>query len=262
MLFDRALQGEGAIYQPIRLSLYAYAGLNPVSNVDPDGRFFILDDFVVGFVTGLVQGIGDIFGGQNVFSSLAKPFTKGWERAENSAQIWSSFLRGSLIQILSKMSWELPQQLVGVLFAHVNNALGNINKIWYEDDAPGATMIESVLSGGGITFGSVITMGNGVAHRRIDDGTGGELLLYQHEYGHYLNSQIAGPAFLPIIGVPSFVSALYSTISGKDTHHRFSTELGANSYWRNHAREYSAGSRWGSSVGEFFLGASSWFQLK
>jgi hypothetical protein len=35
--------------------------------------------------------------------------------------------------------------------------------------------------------------------------------LFVHEYGHYIQSQIWGPFYIPLIGIPSFESAFFSS---------------------------------------------------
>ena len=57
--------------------------------------------------------------------------------------------------------------------------------------------------------------------------------MYMHEYGHYLDSQKFGLAYLPVVGIPSLISAMVSEqVSGEpdgvSTHGFFFSERRAN----------------------------------
>ncbi len=186
----------------LAFSPYHYSANNPINYLDPYGLFFIIDDFIVGFVTGLVEGEG-----------VSGAWERGTTYAGNSAQLWSSFARGSFRQIVSKFTWELPQQLAGVFAGHVNNIIGNIEDISHSQ---GATLIETKAENwGGYTLGSIIT---------ADRGTKFGDALFQHEYGHYMQSQIIGPTYFLVVGLPSLVSATVNPLK----HHRFYTETWAD----------------------------------
>ena len=186
----------------LAFSPYHYSANNPVSYLDPDGQFFIIDDFIVGFVTGLVEGEG-----------VSEAWERGTTYAGNSARLWSSFARGRFSQIVSKFTWELPQQLAGVVAGHVNNILGNIESISHSQ---GATLVETKAENWGCyTLGSIIT---------AQKGTDVTSDLFQHEYGHYMQSQLIGPAYLFAVGLPSLGSAMINP----ERHGHFYTEKWAN----------------------------------
>jgi RHS repeat-associated protein len=190
-----AMDPAGQTYSP-----FAYSGNNPVIYVDPDGEFFIIDDFFYGFIRGIVEG--------------KNPFKEGWESASNSYEIWSTMFRGNFGQILGKWTWELPNQLIGIFVGHVPNITGDINSVTHRD---GATLIEhKAKNWGAFTVGSVIT-----AEKDTDVNSG----LFMHEYGHYIQSQRWGLLYVPVIGLPILMSA--SGLLGGE-HHNFYTERWAN----------------------------------
>lgn len=192
---------------------YHYVHNNPTNMVDPDGRFAIIDDFIIGFATGMFKGEG---------------FSGAWDRgltsADNSVQLWSSFGRGSVGQVVSKFTWELPQQLAGVVGGHVNNAIDNVQSVSHYE---GATLLETRAENwGGYTIGSIVTADKNTAASPTDD-------IFKHEFGHYLQSQKLGPLYLPVIGIPSLGSAAFNPAK----HSQFYTERWAdqnsNSYFQN-----------------------------
>ena len=68
----------------------------------------------------------------------------------------------------------------------------------------GATVIKaSSIGNRGITLGSYIAGGNSI---EADPNNS----LFQHEYGHYLQSQEMGLAYLAKVGIPSIRSAIVS----------------------------------------------------
>ena len=61
--------------------------------------------------------------------------------------------------------------------------------------------------------------------------------IFQHEYGHYLQSQSMGPFYLLVVGLPSIISA--TNIFGE---HKYSTtELGANYLAYNYFKKNVSG---------------------
>ena len=83
----------------------------------------------------------------------------------------------------------------------------------------GATVIKaSSIGNRGITLGSYIAGGNSI---EADPNNS----LFQHEYGHYLQSQEMGLAYLAKVGIPSIRSAI---VSGPGEHKYRSFERDAN----------------------------------
>lgn len=64
---------------------------------------------------------------------------------------------------------------------------------------------------------------------------------FQHEYGHYIQSQNMGPAYLFAVGIPSLASAAESSIK-KDGSHKYSNvERDANYLGFEYFSRYSEG---------------------
>jgi hypothetical protein len=121
--------------------------------------------------------------------------------------------------VVSKLTFELPQQVLGVTAGIVNGWFGNVKSISHDH---GATVVETRTGGyWGITLGSVIHLPKDYS---IDTELG------RHEFGHYLQSQRLGPAYLLAIGLPSILSATLAP----SNHHKFYTERGADELSRKY----------------------------
>lgn len=185
---------------------FAFCGNNPVLNVDEDGQFFL--SFFSGFIRGLIKG-------QN-------PLKTGWKGVTNSAKIVGGLFAGNFKQILSRLTWELPQTFLGFSFNFLNNELGLASNVKHYD---GATVVNIGWVGtSAFTLGSYISGGS-----RLEANPSNAL--FQHEYGHYLQSQAVGPFYLGKFGIPS----LLSMINGRTKHKYYKTEQDANvralKYW-------------------------------
>jgi len=185
---------------------FVFSGNNPVVNVDEDGQFFF--SFLSGFIRGLIKG-------QN-------PLKTGWKGVTNTAKIVGGLFVGDFGQIISRLTWELPQTLLGYSINLISSQIGMVWDVNYYD---GATVVNSSWYGhGAFTLGSYISGGHTL---RADPSNP----LFQHEYGHYLQSQDFGPLYLNNYAIPSLMSAIFS----HKTHKHYYTEQDANKraikYW-------------------------------
>ncbi|MFC3974841.1 hypothetical protein ACFOUP_00490 [Belliella kenyensis] len=111
----------------------------------------------------------------------------------NAWNIDKGLLTGDLRQIVSKLTWELPQTLIGNLGSHGLNIAGFVNEV---NHFKGATVLDTNLSGGAFSLGSYLIGPNGFKPDFRDH-------LFVHEFGHYLQSQRMGPLYLPFVALPS-----------------------------------------------------------
>ncbi len=221
-------------------SPYLGMGNNWMNGTDPDGALFVIDDFLFGFIGGLFQN-RDNFSNPDA-SRFGNAISNGSRMASNSANIWASLGRtdpdktfgGKILQVASKLTWELPQSLGGVLSGHLVGYANGIDKI---TNYRGATLIKTNAWKGigfidddgvdyqprwGFTVGSVIT----TSHTERES-------LIQHEFGHYLTSRLQGPLFIPA-NILSPVSAFI----GEDFHASMPWERWADKkshrFFKNH----------------------------
>lgn len=159
-------------------------------------RFFIVDSWLTGFVSGF-------------FSTKEHRFRAAWKeashRAGSDAKIWGGLVIsdtnrsgiGRCGEVLSRLTYQLPQTTGGFLTAHVyNTILGKVNKVEY---GFGATVLNMNVSWPGVALGSYI-LAKPVIHAVPDNR------MFQHEYGHYLQSQRMGVAYFVRVGLPAIMS--------------------------------------------------------
>jgi RHS repeat-associated protein len=152
---------------------YSYVLNNPLVYTDPSGEFFIIDSWLIGLFSG------------------------GWDeanrRAANDAKIWAGLFVSDpnrnfgqrLWETVSRVTWQLPQTVAGFLTSHTHNTFGLRGGVESVDYMNGATVLRTNTSWGGVTMGSYIIGGNSI---RADANNP----LFQHEYGHYIQSQKMG----------------------------------------------------------------------
>ncbi|WP_276803550.1 RHS repeat domain-containing protein [Odoribacter laneus] len=200
------------------ISPYGYCGNNPIQNIDPDG------EFMLGFITGMFRGI---FKGHFKHAKFLKEaVTSGYNELKITVGLFKAGggqnFFGMMKEIVSRFTWQLPQTLLGFTYANAVNYLSDTKVDYYG----GATTVSTPLlsNGQGVTLGSFITGGKDLEADPANP-------LFQHEYGHYLQSQKIGINYIWKVAVPSFLSVLRDRFRSKENkrHKYTSTEQDANS---------------------------------
>ena len=160
---------------------------------------------------------------------LAAQITRGLSLTDSKRTVM-----GRAWQLCSRFTWELPQTLVGWLYSVGRALTGHIDRV----DVLGGITFATKLGcnyGMGVSLGTFVDLWAGSWMHGEGEGfvLGNQICM--HEFGHTIDSQLFGWAYLPVIGLPSLLSAF-----GKGNHNVFWTELRANSQAKNYfGKHYS-----------------------
>ncbi|MEX1193190.1 MAG: RHS repeat-associated core domain-containing protein [Brumimicrobium sp.] len=199
-ILGRMLSPDNYVQDPLfsqSYNRYSYVWNNPLRYTDPSGEFAI-ESWVTGFVDGF-------------FSEGSSRFSNAWQEANHRG--WHSLkITGGLFasdpnkkflgrswEIISRLTWQAPQTGLGLGYSQAENYWGGVESVEYFH---GSTVVENSydalffgMGGRGIALGSYINVEN----KPTED-------LKRHEYGHYLQSQVAGPLFITKYGLPSLAT--------------------------------------------------------
>lgn len=190
---DNYVQAAGYLQNYNR---YSYCLNNPLKFTDPSGDLFDpITEFTIGFIKGLANGGNGFDEGWNQFANGYKIFA-GLFAADTKQPGWGW-------QIFSRLTWQAPQTSIGYVFSDISVTFGNIESVEYY---AGATVTKSRYDRLfynkkelGITLGIYIIGANSI-EANANNG------LFQHEYGHYLQSIASGPAYIARYAIPSLFS--------------------------------------------------------
>lgn len=106
--------------------------------------------------------------------------------------------------------WQLPQNLLGLLLRAICRGT--------DTDYEGALVRRSQKMQGGISLGRYIVVNRYASRKTI-----------MHEYGHCRQSQMLGPLYLLVVGLPSILHAwLHDCGKAGKTYYHFFTERWAD----------------------------------
>lgn len=167
---------------------YSYALNNPLKYKDISGEFFFIDSFIIGY----------IIGGKEKAAQMAYNDLKIWGglfTTDKNKGFW-----GGVLEFMSRFLYQGEQTVIGFLSAHAMNTFninGGVNSVEY---LHGATVLSTAEGDGtAFTLGSYIIGG---PELKANDYNA----LFQHEFGHYLQSQIYGPLYMMKVAIPSMGS--------------------------------------------------------
>jgi hypothetical protein len=176
---------------------YSYCLNNPLKYTDPSGEIF---GTIFGVVSDLVN---------NIFVRTFKGDKWDWTQTKLGWEIDKGLFHtdpnkstgGQIWEVVSRLTWQLPQTLVGDLFVSSANAFGAVNNVTHNY---GMTAVDMGLDNSAVTIGFYTAGPSGYTADWSDH-------LFVHEYGHYIQSQQHGPAYLLTVGIPSLQSAILQT---------------------------------------------------
>ena len=171
------------------LNRYSYCLNNPLNYTDPDG------EFIFTIFAAVTDFVGNVFKHGVNFSSY------NWTKTTNGWKIDTAPFRGNPLAVFSNLTWGSTNTLTGNLIGHFTNMTGMIDGVSNMD---GMTAIGGVTGGGAFTIGPYSFGPDGYEATWKDH-------LFVHEYGHYQQHLRLGPAYLPVVGVPSLLSASHLT---------------------------------------------------
>ncbi len=211
------------------LNRYSYCLNNPLAYVDENGEFF---SFLAGFVKGLINGKNPIKEGWKTFKNEWK-IIYGTIATNHSKNFFQQYW-----ELFSRLTWQLPQTLTGVIFSSGRNLLtSNVDHVEYYHGATYLINEKSSHEKWGITLGNFININDPCEMPRNEKGKFDPIhpvqednnqYLYLHEYGHYLQSQDYGLSYLFVIGLPSLASTVKAKSNESYKHQDFWGEKNAN----------------------------------
>jgi hypothetical protein len=169
----------------------------------------------------VIKTAGIVYGSVFAIGTVSE-FCRGilgrdWRRLGNTWRIFAGNFYldhnrnffGQTCQGVSRFSWELPQSTLGHGYSQIRNVFGRVNEVRY---LAGATFSigKNTRASMGVSLGNHLNISLRAANIDILNDP-----LCMHEYGHTFQSQILGPLYLPVLGIPSIISAGTSRPIGK-----------------------------------------------
>ena len=168
---------------------YAYALNNPLKYTDESGEFIGIDSFIINYI---LSGFDEDMAIQAL---------------HNDIRIWGGLFNvdknkgvlGGAWELISRFTWQYTQNVYGFIVAQAINTFRLGDGVTSVEYLHGATVVSAATDRwSAITLGSFISGG-----KYLDADNGNDL--FQHEFGHYLQSQDLGPLYLMKVGFPSAI---------------------------------------------------------
>jgi hypothetical protein len=238
---------------------YCYCLNNPIKYTDPRGEKWkwwhlgVLDFFTGGMIS---MGATTMATHEIAFSftdAVGQSYINSFfddNRANNTLKIWSGIFQTDshlstsdrLKQLLSRFTWEAPQNQLGYSYTQWKNDFGKVDRVDYLGGATFATEYTNE-TGDGVTLGSLINIRN---YDEIEGDFAEYVIshpLYMHEFGHTIDSRRFGPIYLFAVGLPSLISAATAEDvdgepDGVTTHDFRVYEMRANRYAADYFSKY------------------------
>ena len=238
-------------------SPYLAMGDSWVNGTDPDGSWFIIDDFAVGFIKGLAEGIfGDNQEGHHTIFGDA--LSLGSTMAADDATIWGGLFAtdphknfwGRAGELISRFTWQLSQEAIGFAFAQEQNLYGTVNHVDYFD---GLTVLHSNIE----KVGDAFTLGNySTVDRTVQESPSDATFV--HEYGRYLSSEAEGPDYLYLTAIPNVMHNIKWLNGGRAWGNDDASSIRANArsfiYFSKYYGGYGTRSNRGPNFWDFYDG--------
>jgi RHS repeat-associated protein len=194
---------------------YSYCLNNPLKYTDPSGEFYVIDSWIRGYVRGFLSTDPSV-----------TPWNEVNRMANNDLRIWGGLFvsdpnkttGGRAWEVASRITWQLPQTALGWTNAQWVNSRGAVHSVKYKY---GATVVNADVQYPAVTHGNYIIGFEGLI---ADENNS----LFQHEYGHYIQSQKMGWAYYPRIGIPSARSERGNYLDNYSSHDFHPVEQDAN----------------------------------
>lgn len=204
---------KNCVQSPKECNVFSYAQNNPLHFVDPSGQFInpfkFLNNLVNTEALSLLADstshvLGELNNRFNQFVTFTREFMFTCHRADDC---------------VTKFTTSIFTSGVGYIWGATNILAGNVENV---STYRGAVILDfkdnyALGSSLGVTIGNVISLGSDIKGDSRDD-------MIRHEYGHFYQSMILGPVYLPIVGT---ISPLSLKINGSDGHERMFLETWA-----------------------------------
>lgn len=134
----------------------------------------------------------------------------------------------NVLSVLSRFVWETPHMILGNGFSHLRNNFDKVDVSFRN----GSTVV-NVDNERNISWG--MTLGPYINGENIYEAKD----MFEHEYGHTIQSRIIGPFFLAVVAIPSFIGQGIENINpsghehGREWYEVWSNQL-SYGYYKEH----------------------------